>query len=252
MKQHQRPYKFIHWVGLFFFLLILTAGFTSCEETCYDGEFNNSEESVDCGGPCVPCDTTEGTCFDGLQNQGETGVDCGGPCTECITDTTILNPNFICTGTGGSSYFPLSLGSYWIYSMPNNQWFQLEIIEETTLNNGNDYFHMVTTGSFGVIHDYYRQANGQTYRWNTNLSIEEVYIPSNPSVGQQWATAGADSIVINSVTASLNSQNGCSYDNLLQVTSYSGGNGSTNYYKQGLGLVELTAASAYLDSAVVY
>lgn len=232
--------------------VFLIATVSSCEETCYDGELNNNEESVDCGGPCVACDTTEGTCFDGIQNQGETGVDCGGPCNVCITDTTILNPSFICEGNGSSSFFPLSLNSYWIFAMPGGQWFQLEIVEETQLNNGQNYFHMVTTGAFGTIHDYYREVNGQVFRWNTNLSAEEVYLPASPTVGMQWNTAATDSIVVNSTTATFNSPNGCNYTDLLEVAAYSGGNVTTNYYKQGLGLVRLPAASAYLDSAVVF
>ncbi len=232
--------------------VFLVATISSCEETCYDGELNNNEEFVDCGGPCVACDTTEGTCFDGLQNQGEEGVDCGGPCNACITDTSVLNPSFICTGNGSSSYFPLSVNSYWIFAMPGNQWFQLEIIEETQLNNGQNYYHMVTTGAFGTIHDYYREANGQVYRWNTNLSAEEVYLPANPTVGMQWSTATTDSIVVNSISASFNSPNGCSYTDLLEVAAYAGGNVTTNYYKQGLGLVRLSAVSANLDSAVIF
>ncbi len=194
MESDKRPHRIIDLIGLFALCIFLVSAITSCEETCYDGELNNSEEDVDCGGPCVPCDTTNGTCFDGVQNQGETGIDCGGPCNDCITDTTILNPNFICEGTGGSSYFPLSIGSYWIYSMPANEWFQLEITEETSMPNGQDYFHMITTGAFGIVHDYYRNENGQIYRWNNSLSIEEVYIPSNPTVGFQWTTNATDSI----------------------------------------------------------
>lgn len=252
MGIHNRPHKIIDPVGLLFLGFTLCFFISSCQETCYDGELNNGETGLDCGGPCVACDTTNGTCFDGILNQGETGIDCGGPCNECVTDTTILNPNFICTGTGGSSYYPLSIGSYWIYSMPSNQWFQLEIIEETTLNNGQDYFHMVTTGAFGTVHDYYRNAGGQIYRWNSSQSIEEIYIPANPTVGFQWTTSSSDSIVVDAVAATLSSQNGCSYEGLLQITSYLNGNSSTSYYKQGLGLVELSSVSAFLDSAVVY
>lgn len=233
------------------FSVFVISGLSSCEETCYDGELNNSEEGIDCGGPCVPCDTTNGTCFDGIQNQGETGVDCGGPCNECITDTSILSPDFICEGTGGTSYFPLSQSSYWIYTMPNNTWFQLEITETVTQNNGEDYAHMETTGAFPA-HDYYRDDNGTIYEWNPSLEIEEVYIPANPTPGYVWTTTNTDSVVIDDINATLNSQNGCSYDGLLQITSYSGGNASTSYYKRGLGLVELSSVSAYLDSAVVY
>ncbi|MBP9152734.1 MAG: hypothetical protein KBF73_10660 [Flavobacteriales bacterium] len=247
-----RPHRIIDFVSLMVVSIFVISGLSSCEETCYDGKKNQNEEQEDCGGPCVPCDTTNGTCFDGLQNQGETGIDCGGPCNACITDSTILDPDFICTGTGSSSYFPLSVNSYWIYRMPASQWFQLEITEETQLGNGEFYSHMITTGAFGTIHDYYREESGQTFKWNNALSAEEVYLPANPTVGMQWTTAGTDSIVIESTSASLSSQNGCSYSNLLQVVSYAGGTGSSAYYMRGLGLVQLTSASAYLDSVVVY
>jgi len=251
-KNAIRPHRIIDFVSLMVVSIFLISALSSCEQTCYDDEKNQDEEQVDCGGVCVPCDTTNGTCFDGLRNQGEEGIDCGGPCNTCVTDTTVLNPNFICTGTGGSSYFPLTVNSYWIYRMPSSQWFQLEITEETQLGNGEYYAHMITTGAFGTVHDYYREENGQTFKWNNALSAEEVYLPANPTVGMQWTTAGTDSIVIESTTASLNSQNGCSYSGLLQVVSYSAGTGSSAYYKQGLGLVQLSSASAYLDSVVVF
>lgn len=233
-------------------LIFMASAFSSCEETCYDDKLNQDEEAIDCGGVCVPCDTTDGTCFDGIQNQGEEGVDCGGPCSECVTDSTILSPDFICVGTGGSSYFPLSDGSYWIYEMPNNQWFQLEVMEQVEQSNGETYTRVLTTGAFGTINDHFREEGGQVYKWNSALAAEEVYIPANPAPGMQWTTAATDSIVIESISASLNSQNGCSYENLLEVVSYSGGNGASSYYKQGLGLVELSSSQAYLDSAVVY
>lgn len=249
-----QPKRIIDILSLAVISIFLVSVISSCEETCYDGVKNQDEQQEDCGGPCVPCDTSNGTCFDGIQNQGEEDIDCGGPCNACITDTTVLAPDFICTGTGGNSYFPITINSYWIYKMPSNDWFQLSITEETQMGNGEFYSHMITTGSFGTIHDYYREENGQTLRWNSTLSAEEVYLPSNPSVGMKWTTSGTDSIVIASVSETLNSQNGCTYDNVLKVVSYSTGStaGSDAYYKQGLGLIQLSSASAYLDSAVVY
>ncbi len=44
--------------------------------TCNDGQLNNGEVLLDCGGPCGPC----ATCSDRIQNQGEEDIDCGGPC----------------------------------------------------------------------------------------------------------------------------------------------------------------------------
>jgi len=252
MKPRSNSNRIIDLIGMSILCIFSVSIISSCQPTCYDGEQNQEETGLDCGGSCVPCDTTFGTCFDGILNQGEDGVDCGGPCNICITDTSINNPQFLCNGTGGSSYFPLSLNSYWIYSLPSNGWFQLEIIATTTLNNGQDYFQMTTTGSFGTIQDYYREENGQVFRWNNAMSLEEVYIPANPTVGMQWTTAATDSVIIESTSATLNSQNGCSYDGLLQITSYTNSVGSTNFYKQGIGLIELVNAQAYLDSAVVF
>jgi hypothetical protein len=113
---------------------------------------------------------------------------------------------------------------------------------------------VLTTGAFGTINDYFREVNGQVLRWNSTLSADEVYLPANPTAGMQWTTASTDSIVIDAVNASLSSQNGCNYSNLLKVITYSGGStsGSTSYYKQGIGLVEIASAQAYLDSVVIY
>ena len=49
--------------------------------TCTDGQQNQGEADIDCGGPCTACPT----CNDGIQNQGEMDHDCGGPCTPCPT-----------------------------------------------------------------------------------------------------------------------------------------------------------------------
>ena len=54
---------------------------------CHDGQQNQDEAGIDCGGPCAACPT----CDDRIQNQGETEVDCGGPCdNDCSKKTTSL------------------------------------------------------------------------------------------------------------------------------------------------------------------
>ncbi len=51
-------------------------------ENCYDGELNNGEELIDCGGPiCPPCDPCENGEWDAVL--GEQWVDCGGDCPPC-------------------------------------------------------------------------------------------------------------------------------------------------------------------------
>lgn len=80
--------KTTHYVLGFLALFCLSFAITGClnednriPENCYDGEQNNGEEGVDCGGPCPLCDP----CVNGLwdPDTGETWVDCGGECGEC-------------------------------------------------------------------------------------------------------------------------------------------------------------------------
>lgn len=252
MKNGTGAHRVIDVLCFAVFAVFIVSGFSSCEDTCYDGEKNNDEEQVDCGGSCVPCDTTGGTCFDGILNQGEEDVDCGGPCNDCIPDTVVIAPNFVCEGTGGSSYLPLTVGNYWIYALPGTGWFQWSISETTQQNNGETYFHVITTGTFGTVHNYYREAGGEIYEWNTTTLVEDVFIPASPMAGAYWINSGGDSIVVNSIDETINSQNGCVYDGLLQITTHAGSGQNTNYYKRGLGMVESSSVSAVLDSAVVY
>lgn len=64
-----------------FAALFISAGFLiSCSrETCQDGELNQNETSIDCGGVCTICQT----CYDGEKNGNELDVDCGGDCQPC-------------------------------------------------------------------------------------------------------------------------------------------------------------------------
>jgi hypothetical protein len=93
------------------------------DPTCDDGEQNQEESDVDCGGPnCDPCtegqscfedsdcDTTScvggecvvPSCTDGAQNGDETDVDCGGPCDPCGDNQGCLTPDdcesMVCAG----------------------------------------------------------------------------------------------------------------------------------------------------------
>jgi len=61
---------------------------TYCNCTCFDGEQNQLETGVDCGGPCAACPN----CTDRIKNQNETGIDCGGVCPACP------NCNITCGG----------------------------------------------------------------------------------------------------------------------------------------------------------
>jgi len=72
--------------------------------TCSDGQKNDDETDIDCGGSCPACAVNQhcasngdcttlvcnavcqpANCSDGVRNGSETGVDCGGSCTGCAT-----------------------------------------------------------------------------------------------------------------------------------------------------------------------
>lgn len=70
---------------------------------CYDGELNNGEELVDCGGPnCDQCDP----CLNGVWEPelGEQWVDCGGECAPCESSFNgQLDPGEECIDCGGTT-----------------------------------------------------------------------------------------------------------------------------------------------------
>jgi hypothetical protein len=65
--------------------------------SCSNWGYNSG--TISCQSDCMGyitsgCSNTQApTCFDGIQNQGETGIDCGGPCVSCQT-----NPNIAVSG----------------------------------------------------------------------------------------------------------------------------------------------------------
>ena len=77
------------------YVVVFMAVFTACffvagclnesnkiPPNCYDGELNNGEEKIDCGGPkCIECDHCENGLWD--EDRGEVWVDCGGECPVC-------------------------------------------------------------------------------------------------------------------------------------------------------------------------
>lgn len=246
-----------------FLVLFFSMG---CEQTCYDGELNQDEEEIDCGGPCIPCDSVilppdPPTCFDGIQNQDETAIDCGGICPPCPNDT--IDPplvNHLCTGDSSSSLLPLTIGNYWQYNVSNGQWFNLTITESVALM-GNNYFKMETGGQFGPIVDYFRvDGAGVVYHLQSDVSgvptgNEYVFANPNANPGTGWPVVAnaVDSVALASIGGTLNSQNGCNYTGLSVFEQYDSGmlTGSRQM-KTGLGTVEFVfnggVTTAYLDS----
>ncbi len=75
-------------------LTLFVMGSMACSDdpTCTDGEQNQFEMGIDCGGPCIPCVMGQPNgdlpnCADGMMNGEETGIDCGGTfCEPCEGD----------------------------------------------------------------------------------------------------------------------------------------------------------------------
>lgn len=80
---------------------------------CYDGELNNEETDVDCGGPnCPDCPPS---CYNGIWDVFpelgwvEVDTDCGGPCPACPScDDGVLNGDETGIDCGGPDCLPCS------------------------------------------------------------------------------------------------------------------------------------------------
>jgi len=82
-------------------------------DLCNNGQHDDGETDVDCGGDCPPCDngdpclsdtecgsgffcvlgqceTSPGTCQNGILDDDETDVDCGGVCDQCVAGDSCL------------------------------------------------------------------------------------------------------------------------------------------------------------------
>lgn len=82
------------YLSILGFLLTSSCGDNSF--SCEDGEQNQGELGIDCGGPCPNCEYMR-TCSDGIQNGGELGVDCGGTCPNVCSEIVITNTLFEAT-----------------------------------------------------------------------------------------------------------------------------------------------------------
>ncbi len=104
-----KQFKFL--LLLSFFMALFSIYGCSEKFSCDDGEQNQGELGIDCGGPCEACNVAAPTCTDGLQNGGESGVDCGGSCPPCSTTPTCSDGVMNGTETGvdcGGSCTPCS------------------------------------------------------------------------------------------------------------------------------------------------
>jgi len=80
---------------------------------CYDGELNNEETDVDCGG--INCPDCPPSCYNGIWDVFpelgwvEVDTDCGGPCPACAScDDEVLNGDETGIDCGGPDCLPCS------------------------------------------------------------------------------------------------------------------------------------------------
>ena len=252
------------------FVALLSSG---CKDHCYDGEKNQDEDGLDCGGAsCIPCDSAllippEETCFDGIQNQDETGVDCGGSvCLPCSNDTTQNQPDpaQLCDGNGTTDLLPLAVGNYWSYLMNGAIPFTLTITSTASLQ-GQTYHRVEASGPYPYSVEYLRNDGaGNIYRLEADgggnpVGAEYLYLDATGTAGTGWNVLGVtvDSLSTASLGTAINSANGCSYTNVATFKDFSG---TTNLiqrsYQPGIGVVDWQfsggISSAYLDSVALY
>lgn len=182
-------------IRILLFLLATTLVFISisCDHpldkdligNCSDNIQNQSEENIDCGGPCMPC----ASCDDGIQNGGETGIDCGGACQSCVPACSVSPSSIECrlyTISSPSSGYPVSESvTYSTYSPINNK---------VSLNFGSSSFSGLSSMSFYFydVNPFVYSKIGQTAIYTANSSS------STGKAGQVYArysgTYGYDAI----------------------------------------------------------
>ncbi|UTW64060.1 hypothetical protein KFE98_07945 [bacterium SCSIO 12741] len=142
--------------ALFLISLTLLFSLNSCnKETCDDGEQNQDETRVDCGGVCGACET----CYDGILNNDETQIDCGGPnCVACeprwvsiasptsqeLTAVDFFNETGIAVGKNGTIIKTTDGGRTWnsLSSGVSTHLTSVDVISES---------HFCVTGTGDVI-----------------------------------------------------------------------------------------------------
>lgn len=150
------------------FLAAFSIVFISCKkDSCDDGELNQDEAAIDCGGICTPCPS----CSDGLKNQDEVEIDCGGICNAC----DIYYPESGTYGTNILNGDSINLSSVVYYSM------RAEIPEGSTLKiimynvSGGGWGWFLGTNTNCIISNY---TSSQTFEAVTS-GIMQVQIGLN-------------------------------------------------------------------------
>lgn len=176
--------------------------------------------------------------------------------TSCKKHIPDIPENILCNGNGQSNYFPLAVGNKWSYIENGSAESYEEIIGTATHNNKN-YFNLKFTQQSTTHNIFLRMApNGDIYSHYAD-SLEFLFIPANPAVGQVICTYPIDTNISTRVVMAINEKceiSGCVYFGVLKIQDYNQGGTAytTYYYKKGLGLVQaVNWGSRQLDDVVL-
>ncbi|MBI5541372.1 MAG: hypothetical protein HY951_15005 [Bacteroidia bacterium] len=176
--------------------------------------------------------------------------------TSCKKQIPDIPENVLCNGNGQTNYFPLAIGNKWSYIENGSAESFEEIIGTSTYNNKN-YFNLKFTQQSTIHHLFLRMApNGDIYSYYSD-SLEFLFIPANPAIGQVICTYPIDTNISSRVVMAINEKceiGGCIYFGVLKIQDYNQGGTAytTYYYKKGLGLVQaVNWGSRQLDDVVL-
>jgi hypothetical protein len=157
--------------------------------------------------------------------------------------TTLTPPNYICSGNGTNSYYPLTLSNSWTYSSKKDGVIQPETFTEKVkgYKTFGAYTYSVNVGRTDTTtSSYYREDAyyKDIYSYNTDTGTEYLLIPGTPVLNQSWPVKYGLTSKVTNLSATI-STSSCTYTGLLEITDY---NGSSvimvkTYYKKGLGRV---------------
>ena len=161
--------------------------------------------------------------------------------TSCKKHFPDIPENILCNGNGENNYFPLKIGNTWDYSEYGSPNSNTQIIGDTLLNE-KQYF-IVKDNQQNSENIYLRMAtNGDIFSYYSD-SLEFLYIPANPAIGQVICTYPNSNSISSRRVLAINETReigGCVYFGVIKIQDYNQSDVAytTYYYKKGLGLVE--------------
>lgn len=156
--------------------------------------------------------------------------------------------NPLCDGVSGSTaWLPLKLGNQWKYTGTGI----VKTVQAMDTFSGVVYYRIFNQeGSANSWTRWYRVAGNGDVMYRDSNGNEYLYLPTNPSLNQQWPYPagffGTGSRVVESLTDSVKTSL-CTYYNCMKIQEYnsSGSKETKFYYKRGVGKIRQNSFSNY-------